>query len=364
MGEQAVSIASKHGLNHTTLQRAVRGDLDWIVMKAIEKDRERRYGSAQSMSDDIKRWLSDEPIEARPPSLIYRTSKLLRKHRIKVAIASTIVFGVLISAIGLGFGLSERNASFERQKDAAMRTERLQKLADLEADRNESLRYGNAMIAANESIRNGRRATTLDLLGECPANKRGIEWQWLSYLAADRSIALMPASKDHAQSAVAFALDDKKLYSWGADGVLREWHVVSKKETWSWLAAEEAITAVSVASKNTASQNTAGLNTLVLCGTNSGTVSLWDAETSKRRNEVNVGKPVTCSALFIKLSSGGTSQDRFAVGCDNGSVFVWTDTVIGSPIPFASSSNPLGGAIQTMEIKYRVCWSLGTDIEL
>ena len=80
MGERAASIASKHGLSHSTLQQAVRGDLDWIVMKAMEKDRERRYGSAQSMSDDIKRWLSDEPIEARPPSLMYLAAKFLRKN--------------------------------------------------------------------------------------------------------------------------------------------------------------------------------------------------------------------------------------------------------------------------------------------
>ena len=102
----------------------------------------------------------------------------------------------------------------------------------MEVDRNESLRYGNAMIAANESIRNGRQATTLELLAECPKSKRGIEWQWLSYLAADRSIALMPASLEHAQSAVAYTVDGNKLYSGGADGVLREWSGSKLAKLW------------------------------------------------------------------------------------------------------------------------------------
>lgn len=75
------------------------------------------------------------------------------------------------------------------------------------------------VIAANESIRNGRRATTLDLLGECPANKRGIEWRWLSYLAADRSIALMPASKD----------DETGLLIGGKNGRIQLLHVAARK---------------------------------------------------------------------------------------------------------------------------------------
>jgi hypothetical protein len=72
----------------------VRGDLDWIVMKAIEKDRCRRYETASSFAADVRRFLAEEPIEARPPSAWYRFRKLTRRH--KVALTTT---GIVAAAL-------------------------------------------------------------------------------------------------------------------------------------------------------------------------------------------------------------------------------------------------------------------------
>jgi serine/threonine protein kinase len=88
-------ISGQRKLEPARLAREVRGDLDWIVMKALEKDRNRRYVSPGSFADDIGRYLRDEAIEARPPSRIYRLRKLSRKHRTAVLTATAVVLALL-----------------------------------------------------------------------------------------------------------------------------------------------------------------------------------------------------------------------------------------------------------------------------
>ena len=71
-------------------RKLLRGDLDWIVMKALEKDRTRRYETAHGLARDIERHLSDEPVRARPPSAGYRLKKFVRKHRSRAASAAVL----------------------------------------------------------------------------------------------------------------------------------------------------------------------------------------------------------------------------------------------------------------------------------
>ena len=80
--------------------RVVRGDLDWIVMKALEKEPDRRYASVNAFADDIGRFLNDEPIVARPPSRAYRVRKFIEKNRV-LCVAASIVFFTLLSATAL-----------------------------------------------------------------------------------------------------------------------------------------------------------------------------------------------------------------------------------------------------------------------
>ena len=79
----------------------VRGDLDWITMKAIEKDRRRRYETVNGLAADIERHLNDEPVVARPPSALYRVHKVARRHRVAfaagAAVAVALVLGVVTS---------------------------------------------------------------------------------------------------------------------------------------------------------------------------------------------------------------------------------------------------------------------------
>ncbi len=108
------------------LQKFLRGDLDWIMMKALDKERNRRYESASNFADDIERFLNDVEIQARPPSLAYKLQKIVRRHR-GPAIAASIVLAVLcLGLIGTSLGLiwAQRNAKTARAAERTADTQR------------------------------------------------------------------------------------------------------------------------------------------------------------------------------------------------------------------------------------------------
>src|SRR5262249_3215438 len=85
------AISAQRKLEPARLTRELRGELDWIVMKALEKDRGRRYQTANGLVRDLERYLHDEPVEAYPPSPGYRLRKFMRKHRKLFGMAAAFV---------------------------------------------------------------------------------------------------------------------------------------------------------------------------------------------------------------------------------------------------------------------------------
>ena len=100
LGEAVGEISKHRHVDPAALRRLLRGDLDWIAMKCLEKDRTRRYETVHSLARDIERHLSDEPVLARPPSAAYRLKKYVRKHRVLIAATATV-----LGALAIGFGL-------------------------------------------------------------------------------------------------------------------------------------------------------------------------------------------------------------------------------------------------------------------
>ena len=87
------------------LGKFVRGDLDWIVMRALEKERARRYDTANSLADDVRRFLDDEPVSACPPSSFYRFRKFASRYRTAVVMGSLVAAALIAGFIGTGTGL-------------------------------------------------------------------------------------------------------------------------------------------------------------------------------------------------------------------------------------------------------------------
>jgi serine/threonine protein kinase/Tfp pilus assembly protein PilF len=134
-GETLPSISAQRRTEPERLRRLVRGELDWIVMKALDKDRSRRYETASGLARDIERYLGDEPVEAGPPSARYRLGKLLRKHRGLVAttaaFAGLLLMGALVSTY-----LAVRSTRAEQAaRDAAIQAQEAEKRATDQRDK-------------------------------------------------------------------------------------------------------------------------------------------------------------------------------------------------------------------------------------
>ena len=115
LGGGSTQAAEKRRVELPVLEKQLRGDLDWVTMKALEKDRVRRYGSAVDLANDVHRYLRNEPVQARPPSLGYTVGKFVRRNRVVVAAACIVVAAVLI-------GLAAATAGFvqaSRERDLA-----------------------------------------------------------------------------------------------------------------------------------------------------------------------------------------------------------------------------------------------------
>jgi serine/threonine protein kinase len=108
------ATAEARGTERKQLVSVLRGDLDWITMKAVEKDRTRRYGTPSELAADIGRYLNNEPVVARPASVSYRLQKYVRRHRIGVAVAG--VLGALLLAFGVLQSIQLRKTTRERDR--------------------------------------------------------------------------------------------------------------------------------------------------------------------------------------------------------------------------------------------------------
>jgi serine/threonine protein kinase/Flp pilus assembly protein TadD len=118
LGPAAGTVSANRGTEPRKLSALCRGDLDWIVMKALEKDRNRRYETAAGLAADVRRYLADEPVLARPPSAGYRVRKFVRRNRralvMTAAVAGAVLVGLGSLAGAVGWNLRDRAAVVAR----------------------------------------------------------------------------------------------------------------------------------------------------------------------------------------------------------------------------------------------------------
>ncbi len=117
--EALPSIAASRHVQPMQLSRLVRGDLDWIVMKALAKERNRRYDSAIGLANDIERFTNHEPVSAGPPTAGYRIRKFIRRNRVQVAAAALVLLALIGGVAGTTVGLLEarRQGARARQQE-------------------------------------------------------------------------------------------------------------------------------------------------------------------------------------------------------------------------------------------------------
>jgi non-specific serine/threonine protein kinase/serine/threonine-protein kinase len=153
LAEDAAAVAFRRGAETATLEHQIRGDLDWIVMKAIEKDRTRRYASPLELANDIARHATHRPVLAGPPSRRYILRKFLRRHSIGVAFASVVMVLLVIGAVA--FSIQAHKTSEER--DRAL-------LAEGEAEAVTSFLTEELFGAADPELAMGRKITVEEIV--------------------------------------------------------------------------------------------------------------------------------------------------------------------------------------------------------
>jgi eukaryotic-like serine/threonine-protein kinase len=119
------TLAEKHHTDLRTLTRELSGELDWIVMRAMEKDRSRRYESAGDFAKDVRRYLDDEPVEARPPSKAYRLSKFYRRNKMALVAASAVALALLLGLAGTTWQAIVATKAKKQEREQTLVTHRL-----------------------------------------------------------------------------------------------------------------------------------------------------------------------------------------------------------------------------------------------
>ena len=121
LGSDSSGVAKLRGMEPARLGSALQGDLDWIVLKALEKDRTRRYGTASALSDDVQRYLDDENVTATPPSTGYKLRKAFRRNKTAIGVATA--FATLLIAGLIGTSLNWMWAAQAKQEEMIAKEE-------------------------------------------------------------------------------------------------------------------------------------------------------------------------------------------------------------------------------------------------
>jgi WD40 repeat protein/tRNA A-37 threonylcarbamoyl transferase component Bud32 len=224
---QTRSASADQSLNDLP-RSAVDRDLDWIVMKCLEKDRARRYDTANSLAADVKRHLDNEPVAARPPSAAYRLQKAWRRNKLVyttgVAVFMALVAGLTLAAFGLFQALTQRDAAVlastreetARKRAQASEERAVQERRKAERATEETRRraYASEINAAFHALDENNLEHAIDLLDRQRPRRgeedlRGFEWRLLWQLCQSDERATLGAG------AVAFSPDGKRLATAG-----------------------------------------------------------------------------------------------------------------------------------------------------
>ncbi len=198
-GDELTTTARRRSADKSKLMHQLKGDLDWIVMKCLEKDRTRRYDTATGLAAELKRYLNNEPVVARPPSTAYRFQKAFRRNKLffaaGTAVAIALVAGLCLAALGWRQTRVERDKAVQAQASETKLREQAQAEALIARQR----AYASDMNVAMQALDGNNLGQAFDLLNRQrtdPGQKdlRGWEWRWL--WAQTRSDALFTLTQE------------------------------------------------------------------------------------------------------------------------------------------------------------------------
>jgi WD40 repeat protein len=309
-GDVAAEVSKLRQVEPAALTKLLRGDLDWIVMKAIEKDRTRRYDTAAALARDIERHLSDQPVLARSPSAVYRLKKFTRRNR-GLVLAATAV----LAAVALGFLVAVAGYVRARQDRQIAVTERIR--ADAHSRELAQQLYISDVHSAYTNWEEGNSVRASALLARHrpppgqPAHRR-FEWHYL-WGQCQRSATGPTLRHEGPLTALEFSPDGQTLASSARDRTVRLWDVPSGKQR---VQIAQGGDALDVAYSHD------GKAVATIC--EDGTVGFWDAATGQEIRQFHYDDAPFCAAVAFS-----PDDTTLAVSCSLHGVIDLRDVATG-----------------------------------
>jgi WD40 repeat protein/serine/threonine protein kinase len=248
LGEKAKVIAASRGTQVVPLARRLHRELEWIPLKAMRKDRCRRYKSASEMASDIRNYLNGNPLLAGPETTIYRVQKFVSKHAGSVAtvalVAAAIVVGLIVSTAMYfraesirvqaeqakeqeASARTEAEAAREKEAEARVHAETAEAATKEKAEDLRRTLYVNSIQLADAKYGEGNIGRVRSLLDSCPEDLRGWEWNRLNYVS-DQS--LMTLTDPSVLWTALLSRDGKRIMCTTSDGAIRVWDAATGSE--------------------------------------------------------------------------------------------------------------------------------------
>ena len=345
------SVAANRGTEPAKLSKLMKGELDWVLLKALEKDRTRRYDTANALSRDIQRYLADEVVEARPPSAGYRLKKFVRRHKGQVLAASLVLFALLGGTAGTTWGfIRAENRRVEAEAARAAEADRVTERDEALGKRDTALGEAKtALDKAGEALRNEAErvkerdkannelnqqlgnsnfllalaaydkndlAVAADRLGKVPLGERGWEWAYLKQQM--RGLFTLYGHKGIVSS-VSFSPDGTRIVTGGGQytrfGEAKVWDARTGTPLLELKGHTGIVTSVSFSPDGTR----------IVTGSYDRTAKVWDARTGTPLLDL---KGHTDQVYGVSFSPDGA---RIVTGSADQTAKVW-DARTGTPL--------------------------------
>src|SRR6516165_3063840 len=263
--DELTTTAKRRGVEAPKLAHVLGGDLDWIVMKCLEKDRTRRYETANGLASDIQRHLNNEPVVARPPSALYRIEKLVRRNRLAFTAAALVALALVLGIVA---------STWQAQR------------AEAEALANRQNLYAADMNLANHALENYNLVRARELLEKYrpPSGKssnsplrsdlRGWEWRYLASQCRSDELATL-ARFDSCVFTVSISRDGHWLAAACGDGTVVLWDLPTRRQLPSFETYQGPASFFDNEDRSHAAAFSPDCRTLAAGGTNKD-IFLWD----------------------------------------------------------------------------------------
>jgi eukaryotic-like serine/threonine-protein kinase len=300
-GEELTTTAKRRSVDTSKLMHQLKGDLDWIVMKCLEKDRTRRYETANGLAFDLKRHLSNEPVLARPPSAAYRFQKAFRRNKLTFSAAAAVVLalatGLTLAALGWRQTRVERDKALQAEageeaqrkvaQASALTAQKQRKHAEAEKAEADHLLYVANMNLAQQAWDQNNILRLRQLLQDTQDSPyRGLEWYYWQF----QTHLDLKTLRGHlgAVNGVAFSPDSQRIVTGSEDGTAKVWEAATGKELLTLNGHRSAVSSVAFAADGR----------WIVTGSQDKTAKVWEAASGKELLTLNGPSGYIASVAF------------------------------------------------------------------